>query len=441
MNSKSKKIILFIVVIVVLLAVIIGGVYFIENGFKKDRGTTSHQRITEQTLIFGDDEYKVTHNIESYLLIGVDDNEQVDRPTQKEVQTDAEGNYLDEDGDPIGTEVETYAAPDPNGYVGGMADFLLLLVLDRTENTYGFVQINRNTMTDVPFIDAEGNGDTEVFEQICAAHWYGGNEEMSCQNTVDAVSDLCGDLQIDGYYSIEMSAIAKLNHAVGGVEVTLEDDFTKQDPAMKKGETITLTDEQAQLFVRARMGVGEGDNQARMRRQQDFMESFRNKAFDKMEADPKFADELIQTLEDEAVTNVPSSTLSKIVNQVYKSSYLGILQPEGETVEHDTFGDGILHEEFYIDEKSLAKIVSLLCGIDYTDVEAYNEDDEDIDWEEYERLHGGEEYVEDDPNEVDDGEETAPFNEDDYINLDADDDEELPTKPRTETKQDENENK
>ena len=44
---------------------------------------------------------------------------------------------------------------------------------------------------------------------------------------------------------MKMDAMPLLNHEVGGVTVTLEDDMTKLDPAMKKGATLTLTDRQA----------------------------------------------------------------------------------------------------------------------------------------------------------------------------------------------------
>ena len=51
--------------------------------------------------------------------------------------------------------------------------FLLLMVLDHTDDTISYLQIDRNTMVDVPYIGVDGNGEGENFEQICTASWYG----------------------------------------------------------------------------------------------------------------------------------------------------------------------------------------------------------------------------------------------------------------------------
>lgn len=79
-----------------------------------------------------------------------------------------------------------------------------------------------------------------------------------------------GGLPIDGYYALKMDAMPLLNHEVGGVTVTLEDDMTKLDPAMKKGATLTLTDRQAELLMQSRYVMDDDRNTQRMRRQQIF---------------------------------------------------------------------------------------------------------------------------------------------------------------------------
>jgi len=48
------------------------------------------------------------------------------------------------------------------------------------------------------------------------------------------------------------NAMPLLNHEVGGVTVTLEDDMTKLDPAMKKGATLNLDGRQAELLMQSR---------------------------------------------------------------------------------------------------------------------------------------------------------------------------------------------
>lgn len=140
----------------------------------------------------------------------------------------------------------------------GQCDTLQLLVIDETNNTYTRLPINRDTMTDVNSLDDDGTYLATTYMQISLAHATGDGMEMSCENTADAVSGLLYDQPIDGYASLNMDSIEVLNHLVGGVTVTIEDDFSKEDPTLRMGETVTLTDEQAMHYVRGRMNVGDG---------------------------------------------------------------------------------------------------------------------------------------------------------------------------------------
>ena len=244
-----------------------------------------------------------------------------------------------------------------------MADFLLLVVLNKTKNTYGFLPIDRNTMASVTMIDAEGVDWIDEEMQICVAHWYGKDPAQGCENTVDTVSDVLGALPIDGYYSINMRDIQTLNHAAGGVTVTVQDDLSDRDPALKPGAKVHLTDEQAEIFVRARMGVGEGDNESRMRRQRAYMSAYLDRAFEIMAEDPAFINDLFGMLQDRAVTNIPGNRISAIANQMFEGTGCGILTIEGERKLGKALPDGLDHEEFYPSEESILEALTTLCGL------------------------------------------------------------------------------
>lgn len=140
--------------------------------------------------------------------------------------------------------------------------------------TYGILQLNRDTITEVPMLLQDGSANASAQMQLCTAHWYGKDKAASCDNTVETVSKMLGGLPIDGYYALKMDAMPLLNHEVGGVTVTLEDDMTKLDPAMKKGATLTLTDRQAELLMQSRYAMDDDRNTQRMRRQQIFLNAF-----------------------------------------------------------------------------------------------------------------------------------------------------------------------
>ena len=143
----------------------------------------------------------------------------------------------------LGTDGSGHESANREEYVGNMADFLMLAVINRKEQTYALLQLNRDTMTEIDLIGKDGEGMATANMQLCTAHWYGGTEKESSENTVNAVSKLLGGLTIDGYYTLNMENISRLNHAAGGVTVTIKNDLTSLDPSMKQGETITLTDE------------------------------------------------------------------------------------------------------------------------------------------------------------------------------------------------------
>lgn len=214
--------------------------------------------------------------------------------------------------------------------MGGQCDVLDLLVVDHTNKTYQRLPINRNTICEVRSYDIDGEdlGTSEV--QIAYAHAAADGGTLSCENTVEAVSTLLGGVEIQNYISLEMDAIPKVNRLVDGVTVTIEDDFSAVDPAMVKGETITLTDKQAETFVRARMEMVDDDtNEARMRRQETFLNALRAQMLEKAEADAEYALNVYDTLTPDMVTNMNGKAFSRLVNGLTECRDLGTVRIEG----------------------------------------------------------------------------------------------------------------
>ena len=70
-----------------------------------------------------------------------------------------------------------------------------------------------------------------------------------------------------------MDGIADITNLMGGVTLTVPEDYTDIDPAFKAGETIVLAGEQAEKYVRYRDVNVSGSNTQRMERQAQFMEA------------------------------------------------------------------------------------------------------------------------------------------------------------------------
>ena len=95
-------------------------------------------------------------------------------------------------------------------YRGGQADALFLAVLDPEDKKISVIGINRDTMTEIKTYDPNGLYAGKEVAQIALAHAYGEGLEESCENTVEAVSNLFYGLPIHGYCALNMSIISTI---------------------------------------------------------------------------------------------------------------------------------------------------------------------------------------------------------------------------------------
>jgi LCP family protein required for cell wall assembly len=235
---------------------------------------------------------------------------------------------------------------------GGQADFLRLIVIDQADKTISQIQIDRDTMTPITVLSVLGNRSGTRTLQISLSHGYGDGKEQSCQFTVDAVSNMLFNVPINGYIAMNLDGINVLNDALGGLTVTLEDDFSHIDPTMTKGKTLTLMGKQAEIFVRSRMSMEVGTNEARMIRQQQYLSKMMDLLHEKVLKDKEFIGTLFDSLSPYLVTNV---SRAQMINDAwlardYERKPLYI--PEGT---HVVGTDGYM--EFHVDEDALEQMV------------------------------------------------------------------------------------
>ena len=236
-------------------------------------------------------------------------------------------------------------------------------IVNRKEQTYAFLQLNRDTMTEINLIGRNGKGMATADMQLCTAHWYGGTPEESCENTVKAVSRMLGGVKINGYYAINMEDIGKLNHAIGGVTVTIDSDFGDVDPTLKKGETVTLSDEQAYNFLRYRQGIDDSENTSRMKRHRQYMQAFMAKLKEKMHDDPSIGAEIYEQMSEVAVTDMSGGVLTDILTDMQQATDRGTFELEGTTKLGQHLDDGLEHTEFYLDKIAIVKTLKDLYNM------------------------------------------------------------------------------
>ena len=90
------------------------------------------------------------------------------------------------------------------------ADFLALVVINKDEETYQILHLNRDTMTDIPQTDAFGEVYGHIESQLTLAHTYGNDDKTRCRNTINTVENLLYGTNIDHYLSMTMDAVSIL---------------------------------------------------------------------------------------------------------------------------------------------------------------------------------------------------------------------------------------
>lgn len=231
----------------------------------------------------------------------------------------------------------------------GQSDCLMLLTLDKETKQGHILQIPRDTMTEVDLYDAGGNYSTTVTEQIATQYAYSIGGKSSCFATKKTVSELLYDLPIDGYLAMEYSSIAIVNDAIGGVTITIPQDYTMIDPAFEKGVTVKLTGEQAHDYVRWRDTNASFSNNERMERQVQYIPALIDTIQSHVGEDGNYYKTLYPLVEEHMITDLGEDEINALAEYELITSDVQYLPGEGKK--------GEKYEEFYVDEKKLQKML------------------------------------------------------------------------------------
>lgn len=320
-TGNTKRYILKITAILLLIVLLLSAALLLIDYWEKRQGffPTQETGSSGSVLQYEGKDYVLKDNIETVLIMG-----------------------LDKFGDAV----------DNSAYTNDQqADFLLLLVLDNENKTCTALQINRDTMAEMSVLGVAGQKIDTVTKQIALSHTYGNGKEISCHNTAEAVSKLLLGTRVKHYISLTMDAVSAINDLAGGVEVTVNDDFTGIDDTLIKGETVTLLGEHALNFVRTRYGLEDSSNSTRMERQRQYLNALYSKVLQCVQQDDGFIVEASLKTADYIVSDRSVNQLQELFRKISEYQFETIRSLEGRSVVGEQF------IEFYPDEASLTKTV------------------------------------------------------------------------------------
>ena len=320
MNTKKQYRTAAAALAVLVLAALLlfAGGSWLEKRSRKPETRTELPQAEQETVELNGHTYKKRDGLTTILVMGVDHETQ-----------------------------ESYAYRQ-----AGQADFLRLIVLDSNNKTVQQLQIDRDTITPVTVLGVMGDRYEPVEQQICVGYGFGDGRQTSCEVTVEAVENLLGGQTVDQYLSMGLDGISTLNDLAGGITVTLEDDFSAIDPAMTKGTTLTLHGDQAETFVRTRRSIGVGTNEARMARQEQYIQKLATQLDAEVKQNQSFVLTAYDAMEPYLYTNIPRGQLANEVWAAKDYERMDTIKPEGT---HEIGADGFM--EFYPDAASLQQAV------------------------------------------------------------------------------------
>ena len=193
---------------------------------------------------------------------------------------------------------------------------------------------------------------------MCIRDRYGDGEKRSCQLTREAVSNLLYDIPIHDYLSLNMSGIVPIVDQIGGVTMTVPEDYTAIDPVFVQGSTITLNGELTEKYIRSRDTSVLGSNEQRMERQTQFVQALLEKVKSTEDGGNSMLRQFWQVGQPYITTDLSLDMLEKIASYDMNPE---ILKVPGEVQA------GEEHDEFHVDDASLQEMI---INIFYKEVES-----------------------------------------------------------------------
>lgn len=315
-HKNAKKIVYLCVILILVLVMVFSGLQILESTVLFDGIAT--EEAESKTIIRDGIAYYPRQDLTVVMVLGIDQF----GPVQDS------GSYNNQ----------------------GDADMVSLVIFDQKNESCTVLCLNRDTMVRMPVLGVGGKEAGSVVQQLALAHTYGSGLSDSCENVRKTVSQFLYGITIDYYMSMNMDAISVLNDAVGGVTVTVTDDFSEVDPTIATG-TVTLTGSQAVNFVRTRKNVNDQTNLSRIERQKQYMDGFLSALRDKQSGSTEFIINAYSDVSDYIVTDCSITVLSNLMDRYADYELKDVVSPEGKNVLAEKYF------EFYADEEALDSLI------------------------------------------------------------------------------------
>ncbi len=326
---KSKKTLRNVLIIIASLLVFfvaaigvnyIQGKATLSKNLLEQEGT--EEKTAHRTMLYQGKQYTYKKNLVNILCMGVDKEEQM------AVRNDADNSV-------------------------GQADAIFLMSLDLEKDEVRVITIPRDTMVILEMYHASGYYLGSMRGQITLQYAYGDGMKRSAELMMQQVSALFNEIPINAYAAINVYSLWNLNEAVGGVDITMDEDYTLYNPAFEKGATVHLSGNLLENYIRGRDKTEAGSAYKRNHRLKQYMLAYFEKAKEALKEDVTLPFRCLEVLEENMETSI---TVEEIVFLV--SEIMGCDFSEGNmyTLPGEQIWTGT-YEEYHLDTDALNALI------------------------------------------------------------------------------------
>ena len=315
-SKRVKDIAFFCVLLLLILVMLLSGLRILESTLLRTK--VGEETFESKTIHREEGDYFPRQDITTVLVLGID----------RFGPVESSGSHQN----------------------SGAADMAMVVVLDHREEVCRILQLNRDTMVEMPVLGLGGRRAGTAYGQLALSHTYGTGLEDSCENVEQTVSDFLYGIPLDYYVAMNMDAIPLINDAVGGVEVFVTDDFSRVDPTIQKG-SMTLLGDQSINFVRTRKDLGDQLNLTRIQRQKDYVNGFVDAFTAARKDDSGLIARVYSDISPYLVSDMSLNALNGMIDRYSHYPIVEVVSPEGRNVLGEEF------YEFYVDEEKLDGLI------------------------------------------------------------------------------------
>lgn len=241
-----------------------------------------------------------------------------------------------------------------DGQERGQADAIYLVVLDRGEKKLRVIAASRDSMIPIRMFDAGGRDLGWERQHLALAYSYGSSADRGCLLVGEALSRLLNGIPIVYYASVNLSQIPEIQNLVGELEVVVPDDsLAYLGKGYKEGETVVVSADNVEEFVRSRNTEEDFSNSGRMERQKAYIEAYIAKLKQLLENDFSGTLKKMTNLLQSARSNISLSEVSDFAEMFleYEFTDEDFYRIEGENQA------GMFHDEYIVDEAAVKQLV------------------------------------------------------------------------------------